>query len=329
VETPRYYLGADYVYNEEHKAFNVSCHTYAKECVRKIEDHPMCGGKLYEHKTPMPENSHPETDDSDLLDITGTKNYQMLLGMAQWAVCLTRFDIAFATSSLSRFNINPRENHLKLTLHMFGYLKKFPNKRILIDSRPLIFDDEDLLKESFHLDFLEDYADAEEDTDFDFPQSYGKELDTTIFWDADHAHDIKTRRSISGIMGFIGSTPVFWKSSRQGCIATSTYCSEFISMRTATEEAISLRYTLRCFGVPVSKPTHMLGDNRSVLDSVNIPQSELKKKHIAISYHFVRYAIAARIIDAAWIRSHENYADILTKALGGNIFHNLVNDLLN
>ena len=263
----------------------------------------MCNGKLSEHKTPMPDGVHPETDDLEMLDICGIKNYQMLIGMAQWAVCLSRLDIAFATSSLSRFNVNPnpRENHLKLALHLFGYLKKYPNQRILIDSRPLLIDDEDLIQPSFHEDFLEDYRNAKEDDNFDFPTPYGPELDTSIFWDADHAHDIKTRRSISGILGFIGSTPIFWKSTCKGCIATSTYCSEFIAMRTAVEEAISLCYTLRCFGIHVTKPTRLYGDNHSVLDSVNIPQLELKKKHIAVLYHFVRYAIAAKIIDATWI----------------------------
>ena len=99
-------------------------------------------------------------------------------------------------------------------------------------------------------------------------------------------------------------------------------------MRMAVEEAISLRYMLRCFGVPVTKPTRMFGDNKGVLDSVNIPQSEMKKKHIAISYHLVREAIAAKIIDSSWINSYENYADLLTKALGGTLFHELVNELM-
>ena len=253
----------------------------------------------------------------------------MLMGMAQWAVCVSRLDIAFSVSSLSRFNVNPRINHLKLAVHLFGYLKKNPNRRILIDSRPLVIDDPEINKSTFHPDFLEDYDGITEDNPAGhFPVSFGEELSTSIFWDADLAHDIATRRSISGILGFIGSTPIFWKSARQGCIATSTYCSEFIAMRTAVEEAISMRYMLRCFGIPVNTPTRMYGDNRGVIDSVSIPQSELKKRHIAISYHFVREAIAAKIIDVTWVKSHENYADLLTKALGGILFCTLINELM-
>ena len=55
VEKPRYYLGANYEYSKEHKAYHVGCQTYIKESVRKVEAHPDLGGKLYEHKTPIPE----------------------------------------------------------------------------------------------------------------------------------------------------------------------------------------------------------------------------------------------------------------------------------
>ena len=78
----------------------------------------------------------------------------------------------------------------------------------------------------------------------------------------------------------------------------------------------------------MNTPTRMYGDNRGVIDSVSIPQSELKKRHIAISYHYVREVIAAKIIDVTWVKSHENYADLLTKALGGNLFCTLINELM-
>ena len=123
MEKPRYYLGADYSYSEEHKGYYLGSHTYIKECVRKVEAKPEFKGKLYEQKSPMPEGAHPESDDSELLDINGIRTYQMLIGMLQWANCICRFDIAFAIASLSRFNVNPRINHLKLALHVFGYLK--------------------------------------------------------------------------------------------------------------------------------------------------------------------------------------------------------------
>jgi hypothetical protein len=99
-------------------------------------------------------------------------------------------------------------------------------------------------------------------------------------------------------------------------------------MRSAVEEAISIRYMLRCLGVPVTVPTNLYGDNFGVIQSAEIPDSELKKKHIAILYHYVREAIAVRIVNAIWIRSAKNFADICTKALGKTIFHDLATELM-
>ena len=326
---PAYYLGNDYNFSPGENAWVLSCATYLKECVRRLEADPeLClDGNLYGHCTPMPEGCHPELDDSPLLSDVGLRKYQMLIGMAQWACTIGRLDIAFAVSSLSRFSSAPREYHLQLALHMFGYLKKNPNRRIVLDSRPMLVDEE-LRKTSFHSDFLEDYPDAREDLPTDLPKAYGRELEASDFFDADHAHDHVTRRSISGLIVNVGSTPVIWHSKRQGCIATSTYCAEFVAMRSAVEEAISIRYMLRCLGIPVTAPTNLYGDNFGVIQSAEIPEGELKKKHIAIAYHYVREAIAAKIVNAIWIRSAENFADFCTKALGSTIFQDLVQEMM-
>jgi hypothetical protein len=129
-------------------------------------------------------------------------------------------------------------------------------------------------------------------------------------------------------MVFVGSTPVLWPSKRQGCIATSTYTAEFVAVRSAVEEAISIRYMLRCLGVPVTKPTNLYGDNFGVIQSATILDGELKKKHVAISYHYVREAITTGYINAIWVKSHENFADVCTKALGTIAFCNIIHDVM-
>ena len=262
----------------------------------------------------------------------GIRKYQVLIGMAQRASTIGRLDIAlFAVSLLSRYLAAPRENHLALTLHLlFRYLKKNPNQRIVLDSRPLLVDD-GLCSNSFHPDFLGGYPDATEDVASDFPTAYyGTELETAVFFDTDHAHDHITRCSISGLIVFVGSTPVIWQSTRQGrgCFATSTYCAEFMSMRSVDEEAISISYMLRCLRIPVCRPTDLYGDNFGVIQSAEIPEGDLKEKHIAFSYHYVREAIAAKFVNTHLCRSAENFADICTKALGSNIFVDLVNELM-
>jgi hypothetical protein len=85
---------------------------------------------------------------------------------------------------------------------------------------------------------------------------------------------------------------------------------------------------LRCLGVPVKQPTDLYGDNFGVIQSANVPEGELKKKDIAVLYHYVREAITAKIVNARWCRSHENFADVCNKALGTTLFSELVTELM-
>ena len=74
--------------------------------------------------------------------------------------------------------------------------------------------------------------------------------------------------------------------------------------------------TLRYLGVPVLDKSYMFGDNKSVVTSSTIPHSKLNKRHNALSYHRVREAIAAKIIDFLHIDGRTNPADVLSKHCG-------------
>ena len=153
------------------------------------------------------------------------------------------------------------------------------------------------------------------------------ELEITAFVDSDHAHDRVTRRSITGLLILVGRTPVYFMSKRQGAIETSTYGAEFCAMRSAVEEVQSVRYMLHCLGVKVKHTSLVCGDNKGVIQNCTIPESLLKKKHIVIASHKTREAAAAGIIHPIKIMSINNFADILTKALGGKIFWRLIGKL--
>jgi hypothetical protein len=148
----------------------------------------------------------------------------------------------------------------------------------------------------------------------------GQELDVAIFFDSDHAHDKVTVRSISRVIVMVGSTPIVWKSKRQGAVQTSTYGAEFSAMRLATEEAITIQYMLWSLGVGVSHPSHLSGDNTGVISNTTTPNATLKKKHIALSFHSVRESVSAGIMSPHQISSENNIADLLTKSLDRNTF---------
>jgi hypothetical protein len=107
----------------------------------------------------------------------------------------------------------------------------------------------------------------------DQPSPGTKKAQITVFVDADHAHDVVTRRSVTGINLFINNTPVRWISKRQKTVKTSTYRSEMVAGRIAAELVLEYRYALRMLGVEVDGPAMMFGDNNAVIIVTSIPSS--------------------------------------------------------
>ena len=178
------------------------------------------------------------------------------------------------------------------------------------------------------MDWSQMYQDAEEELPYDMLDKKGKPVRITVYLDADHAHDFVTRRSVTGILVFLNNTPIRSVCKQQKTVETSTYGSELVAARIATELDMELRYQLRIHGVPIEGPVMMYGDNMYVVLNTTVPSSVLKKKHLSCSYHRVREAIAARILTFRHIRSKENYADVMTKPLGFQNFYNLVKPCL-
>jgi hypothetical protein len=81
-------------------------------------------------------------------------------------------------------------------------------------------------------------------------------------------------------------------------------------------------------GFEVDGPIKLLGDNNAVVLNTTIPSSQLKKKHQACAYHWIREAIAGSVIDFRNIPSHVNLAGIGTKPLGCVVFHRLIDPVL-
>ena len=234
-------------------------------------------------------------------------------------------DITFAVASISRFAARPREGHLRRAIKIFGYLKKYPKKGFYVDPRDPILN---IQYEDLIPDFGNQYADFVEDKDPKLPTPIMKELPITIFVDSNHGHDKVTGKSISGIIVFVGRTPILYQAKRQSSVQTSTFGAEFIALKKAVEEAITTRYYLRAMGVKVSKPTTIYGDNLSAIKNTTIAGSQLKKKYLALAYHFCREHFSAGIVSIRKIDGKHNYADPFTKALGSGEFHGLFNEIM-
>jgi hypothetical protein len=68
-------------------------------------------------------------------------------------------------------------------------------------------------------------------------------------------------------------------------------------------------------GIPVVGPSYIRGNNQSVLANTTIPDSTLKKKSQSIAYHLVRAGASNDEWRTAYVNTHDNEADLLTKQL--------------
>jgi len=85
-------------------------------------------------------------------------------------------------------------------------------------------------------------------------------------------------RSVTGILHLLNMTPVDWYSKLQTTVETATFGSEYVAARTATEQILDLRLTLRYLGVPLDGPSFMFGDNESVVNTASVPWPSLNSK---------------------------------------------------
>ena len=101
----KFHLGADF-YHDTYGTLSMA--------PRKYIDHLIAG---YEHMfgekprmncySPLEKGDHPELDDSELLDATGTQHYLSLIGMLQWSISIGQLDIATAVMTMSSFRAAP------------------------------------------------------------------------------------------------------------------------------------------------------------------------------------------------------------------------------
>ena len=333
VSSPTMYLGTDirpWEYQRDDgttgSCWALGSNSYIKEALKVIDS--LCSKHNIKHSstrrngrlTPFSDiNYRPELESSALCSDELANVYQNIVGVARWLCELGRVDILHEISLLSQYLAQPRIGHLTQLLNVFYYLKH--NSRSWMPLDPTSFDinwtpkGEEVSPQERADAMLELYPDATDVLPADMPPPLGKPVNISVFVDADHAGNRVTRRSHTGIIIYCNLAPIIWYSKRQNTVETSTFGSEFIALKIATELTEALAYKLRMFGVPIDGPARMFCDNESVVKSSSFPESRLKKKHVSIAYHKIREAIAAKKILVYYESTSTNLADLFTKVL--------------
>ncbi|GMI32613.1 hypothetical protein TrCOL_g880 [Triparma columacea] len=320
-DEPVLYLGADV--NDDHGFMTMSAKTYIVETIKNLEQ--TLKVPIKKTRRPMNPLAHPELDVTPLLDEENKRLFQHIAGVLNWLVTLCRIDIAFATMSLQRFCSSPREGHLELAIEAMGWLKSTPTWRLYINENDLT--GFPLIDPTVFTEMAKRYIGIEEvhSPRDQIPLGLGGEI--TIYVDSDYAHDLVTRRSVTGVIVLYCGTPIYWHSKRQTRVGGSTYEVEFMACKTAAEVAHVARRLLRSMGIPVQGHARILGDNLGMIQSATLAASALKKKALGVAYHMCREGVAMGAMLFYKVKSQDNIADALTKALTGPVLTGLISRL--
>jgi hypothetical protein len=108
---------------------------YVKAAVINVEEDLAKQGRRLPPKcvTPFSSNYAPWLEASPELKANGVQRFQELIGQLCWAVEIGCVDILLETLLLSSYLTMPRVGHLEQALHIFGYLKTHPKRKLAFD----------------------------------------------------------------------------------------------------------------------------------------------------------------------------------------------------
>ena len=135
---------------------------------------------------PLRSGYRPETDDSAELKVDGLQYYQELMGVLRWIVKLGRVDKLLEMLLMSAHLALSRIGHLEQVIHMFGYLKLHPKRKIEFDAAHPSIDDRRFKK----YDWYDFYRGKKEEIPLDCPEPLGDSILTHCFVDADLAGNL-------------------------------------------------------------------------------------------------------------------------------------------
>ena len=252
VMSPGMYLGMDMrkwtvndVDGTDVPCFALGANSYVKEAIRIAKRNAETHGLPYPTskktgKTPFAHVKYrPELDATSYCDDEKHTLFQNFIGMLRWMCELGRIDILHETSILSQYLANPRHGHLMQALHIFPYLKRHERSWMVMDPRDYGVDWKPKKNEvspserALGMQWL--YPDSGEKIPHNAPQPRGEGVNINTFVGADHADNRVTRRSHTGIIIYCNMCPIQWFSKRQNSVESSTFSSEIVAMRIATE----------------------------------------------------------------------------------------------
>ncbi|WJZ89883.1 hypothetical protein VitviT2T_009069 [Vitis vinifera] len=216
------------------------------------------------------------------------QRYQRLVGKLIY-LSHTRPDIAYAVSVVSQFMHRPSEDHMDTVMRILRYLKSSPGKGLMF--------------------------------------SKNGHLKVAGYTDADWAGNITDKKSTAGYFTFVGGNLVTWRSKKQKVVALSSAEAEFRGMVKGICELIWLKKLLAEIGIAPSSEMNLFCDNTAAIAISHNPVQHDRTKHVEVDRNFIKQNLEEKIIQLPFVKSEDQLADVLTKAVSARNFYNSLDKL--
>ena len=125
---------------------------------------------------------------------------------------------------------------MEAVYNIFAYLRKHTKPKIIFDHRRPQYDETRFIE----VDWKSLYGDVLEEIPANKPEPRGIPVWVSIFCDADHAGNLLTRRSHTGLFIFIKNSLIDWYSKGQATVESRTFGCETITMRNGIDKVQAL-----------------------------------------------------------------------------------------
>ena len=172
--------------------------------------------------------------------------YSLMIESLMYAMIMTRSDLIYSLSVLSRYCFNSNSTHIKAAIRVLKYIKKTLNYDIYYENK------ENLIK----------------------------------YINADYAETINDRRSIDDYAFFLSKNFISWSFKRQNLVTQSSCESEYVVFSEVDKKAIWLRQLLHQLKIISKKMfTIVWADNQKVVVLAENSEFHRRIKHIDVKYH--------------------------------------------